>query len=84
MEDTKTHKLVLYNDKINSYEYIMACLMKFCEHDKTQAEQCSIVAHNNGKCTVKHGDFLEMLELRDTFELVEVKTQIEEYENYMY
>ena len=84
MEDTKTHKLVLYNDDVNSYGYIIACLIKFCTHEKVQAEQCAIIAHNKGKCVVKHGDYLEMLELKDNFEFVDIKTKVEEHESYMY
>ena len=52
MEDVKTHKLTVYNDDVNSYEYIMACLIRFCKHDPIQAEQCAIIAHNTGKCIV--------------------------------
>lgn len=84
MEDTKTHKLVLYNDDVNSYGYIVACIIQFCSHEKIQAEQCAVIAHNNGKCTVKHGDYLEMLELKDNFEFVDIKTKIEKHESYMY
>lgn len=57
MEDIKTHKLVLYNDSVNDYGYIMACLIRFCKHEPIQAEQCAIIAHNVGQCSVKSGDF---------------------------
>jgi len=52
MEQTKSHKLVMYNDNENSFPYIMACLIKFCSHNPIQAEQCALIAHNNGKCDV--------------------------------
>jgi ATP-dependent Clp protease adaptor protein ClpS len=84
MEDIKTHKLVLHNDKKNTFAYIMACLVRFCEHHPTQAEQCALLAHEMGKCTVKSGDYLEMLELSESLNNFDVKTSVEEYESNMY
>lgn len=80
MSDQKTHKLTMYNDDVNSYEYIMACLIRFCKHDPIQAEQCAHIAHNNGKCNIKVGTFLDMFELHATFERVKIKTEVEIYE----
>lgn len=79
MEETKTHKLVIYDDDINSYQYIMASLIRFCKHEPIQAEQCAVIAHNKGKCSVKSGDFLEMFELKNTFDGLDINTEIEEY-----
>lgn len=84
MEDIKTHKLVLYNDSVNDYNYIMACLIKFCKHDPIQAEQCAVIAHKVGQCSVKSGDFLEMLEIKSTFEELQIKSEIEVYESDMH
>ena len=79
MENTKTHKLVIYNDNVNSYQYVMASLIRFCKHEPLQAEQCVIIANNNGKCFVKSGDFLEMFDLKNTFDNLDIKTEIQEY-----
>jgi ATP-dependent Clp protease adaptor protein ClpS len=84
MEDTKTHKLVLYNDDIHDFLYVVACLIRFCNHEPLQAEQCAIIADSNGKCSVKTGDFLEMLELKTNFETLDLITEIEAYESYMH
>lgn len=83
MESVKTHKLTLYNDDNNSYPYIMACLIKFCGHDPHQAEQCAIIANNNGKCDVKSGTFMDMFDLQTSFNDVNVKTEVEIYESSM-
>ena len=82
MEETKTHKLVIYNDDVNSYQYIMASLIRFCKHEPIQAEQCAVIAHNKGKCSVKSGDFMKMLELKTTLDDLDIKTQIEEYASF--
>jgi ATP-dependent Clp protease adaptor protein ClpS len=84
MGATKTHKLVLYNDHTNDFLYVTACLIRYCNHEPTQAEQCAIIAHNSGKCSVKSGDYLEMLELKTNFEELSIKTDIESYESYMH
>jgi ATP-dependent Clp protease adaptor protein ClpS len=84
MEDTKTHKLVLYNDDSNDFLYVMACLIRYCEHEPEQAEQCAIITHNKGKCSVKSGNYLDMLELKNNFEELELITEIESYESYMH
>ena len=84
MEDTKTHKLVLYNDDHHDFLYVTACLIRYCKHEPLQAEQCALIAHNNGKCSVKTGDYIEMLELKTDLESLELVTEIESYESYLY
>lgn len=79
MEDTRTHKLVIYNDDVNSYDYVMACLIRVCDHERLQAEQCAIVAHNNGKCQVKSGDYLDMYDLKSTLDDLDIISEIKEY-----
>ena len=76
MEDVKTHKVILHNDKKNTFTYVMACLIRFCEHHPTQAEQCALLAHEMGKCTIKSGEFLEMLELSETLRNLDVITSV--------
>ena len=49
--------LVLYNDDHNTFEHVISCLKKYCEHSSIQAEQCSWIVHNNGKCGVKKDVF---------------------------
>jgi ATP-dependent Clp protease adaptor protein ClpS len=84
MEDVKTHKLILHNDKKNTFAYVMACLIRFCEHHPTQAEQCALLAHEMGKCTIKSGEFLEMLEISESLRNLELKTSVEQYESNMH
>jgi ATP-dependent Clp protease adaptor protein ClpS len=74
----------LHNDDVHDFLYVIACLIRFCNHDATQAEQCAITVHNRGKCSVKSGNFLEMLEIKNDLEDLELKTEIEEYEGHLY
>jgi ATP-dependent Clp protease adaptor protein ClpS len=84
MEDTKTHKLVLHNDDVHDFLYVVACLMRYCKHEPLQAEQCAIITHEKGKCSVKSGDFLEMFELKNNLEELDLITEIEEYEGHLH
>jgi ATP-dependent Clp protease adaptor protein ClpS len=75
-----THKLVLYNDDENSYLEIMACLVAVCDFEPLQAEQCALIANNNGKCDIKHGDFADLLHKKSIFDEMGVHTSIKEIE----
>lgn len=48
-------KLVLFNDHVNTFSFVIDCLVEICHHDYMQAETCTQIAHNHGKCVVKHG-----------------------------
>jgi ATP-dependent Clp protease adaptor protein ClpS len=47
--------LVLYNDDIHSFDFVIEALIEVCDHEHLQAEQCAFIAHYNGKCPVKSG-----------------------------
>lgn len=49
------HSLILYNDDVNSFEFVIETLIDVCEHDAMQAENCAWIAHFKGKCKVKNG-----------------------------
>lgn len=51
------NEIVLYNDDVNTFDHVIETLIQVCDHSPEQAEQCSIIVHYNGKCTVKTGDF---------------------------
>ncbi|MCK4880820.1 MAG: ATP-dependent Clp protease adaptor ClpS [Bacteroidales bacterium] len=57
-------KLVLHNDDVNSFDYVMEVLVEICDHSMTQAEQCATITHFKGKCEVRSGSVTEMRELR--------------------
>jgi ATP-dependent Clp protease adaptor protein ClpS len=50
-EDLKN--LVLYNDDVNTFEFVTETLIKVCRHDVLQAEQCTYLVHFTGRCAVK-------------------------------
>ncbi len=55
--NTDLKQIVIYNDDVNTFEFVIACLIKYCKHELIQAEQCANIIHYNGKCQVKRGDY---------------------------
>ena len=49
------NEIVLYNDEVNTFDHVIETLIYACQHTPEQAEQCSIIVHHKGKCTVKTG-----------------------------
>ena len=54
------HILVLFDDKVNTFDHVIDLLVKVCDHDAIQAEQCATLVHYTGKCAVKKGVFKEL------------------------
>jgi ATP-dependent Clp protease adaptor protein ClpS len=52
--------LLLYNDDVNTFEYVIESLVAVCSHEELQAEQCALITHTKGKCSVKNGSFSEL------------------------
>ena len=51
------NEIVLHNDDVNTFDHVIDTLMRVCDHTPEQAEQCSLIIHYNGKCTVKTGPY---------------------------
>ena len=58
---TDRRELILFNDDINTFDFVIETLIEVCEHDPLTAEQCTLIAHFNGKCSVKSGDVEEVI-----------------------
>lgn len=59
-KESNQNEIVLYNDDVNTFDHVINSLIFACEHTPEQAEQCSIIVHYKGKCTVKTGEFDEL------------------------
>jgi|TARA_B100000795_G_scaffold8839_1_gene6233 ATP-dependent Clp protease adaptor protein ClpS len=57
VEEAVSNKIVLFNDEVNSFDFVIDALIKVCGHEAIQAEQCTILVHFKGRCTVKEGDY---------------------------
>ncbi len=56
----KQNEIVLFNDDVNTFDHVIDMLIYACDHSPEQAEQCAILVHYKGKCTVKTGDLEDL------------------------
>jgi len=54
------NEIILYNDDVNTFDHVIDTLMRVCEHEAMQAEQCALLVHYKGKCGVKTGSMQEL------------------------
>lgn len=62
LEKERIHlnEIVLFNDDVNTFDHVIDTLIDVCDHTPEQAEQCSLIVHYNGKCTVKTGEYNDL------------------------
>ncbi len=49
--------LIVWNDEVNTFEWVIDTLIKICGHTQEQAEQCAIIIDAKGKYAVKEGSY---------------------------
>ncbi len=59
-EAKKDRFLILHNDDIHTFDYVIDSLIDTCDHTLVQAEQCTYLVHFKGKCAVKTGEYEEL------------------------
>lgn len=57
LDDLSDNRLILWNDDVNTFDWVIESLIKVCDHQHEQAEQCAYIVHYSGKCDVKKGNF---------------------------
>lgn len=50
-------QLIVFNDDVNTFDFVIDSFIKICNHEPIQAEQCAHLIHFTGKCAVKQGDW---------------------------
>ena len=63
--DVDQNDLVVYNDDVNTFDFVIETLIDVCGHTPEQAEQCTLLIHFKGKCAVKKGTFEELAPMRN-------------------
>jgi ATP-dependent Clp protease adaptor protein ClpS len=61
-------KIVVYNDDVNTFDWVIECFVKVCQHNTAQAEQLSYIIHFNGKATVKTGSMRELTPVKEALQ----------------
>lgn len=56
----EVHRLILWNDDINTFDHVIYCLMHHLQYTESQAEKIAWEVHTKGKCAVLEGSYTEM------------------------
>jgi ATP-dependent Clp protease adaptor protein ClpS len=64
-QTVETSHLVIHNDEVNTFDWVIKALMVVCEHSYEQAEQCAILIHTRGKYAVKEGSLEKLRPMKD-------------------
>lgn len=49
------YQIVLFNDPVNTFDWVIQSLVDVCDHSSQQAEQCAWIVHFKGKYAIKSG-----------------------------
>lgn len=60
VQETREHEIILYNDDVNTFDFVIDSLVNVCDHTLEQAEQCTVLVHYKGQCAVKTGEYKEL------------------------
>ena len=61
----KTYQIIVWNDEVNTFEWVIETLIDVCGHSEEQAEQCAMLIHTRGKYAVKNGSYPRLKPQRD-------------------
>ncbi len=59
------NRLVIHNDDVNTFDWVIEALVEICKHSHEQAEQCAYIIHSKGKYAVKRGTYTVLKPLKD-------------------
>lgn len=60
-------ELILWNDDVNTFDWVIKSLIDICKIDDIQAEQCAYFIHYKGKFAVKKATFNELKPMCEAF-----------------
>lgn len=75
------HVLIIHNDEVNTFEWVIQCLVEVCKHTEEQAEQCSLIIHFKGKYGVKSGTKSQLRPMKNSLAERGLSVTIEKIED---
>jgi ATP-dependent Clp protease adaptor protein ClpS len=60
VDEEEPFHLIVWNDEVNTFEWVIETLVEVCQHSYEQAEQCAYIIHFQGKYAVKQGSYDEL------------------------
>ena len=71
------HSLILYNDDITPFDFVMESLIEVCNHNPVQAEQCTLIAHMKGRAIVKKGTYKVLAMMQDALSIRGLQCEVD-------
>jgi ATP-dependent Clp protease adaptor protein ClpS len=68
--------LILHNDDIHSFDYVINALIEVCAHQFEQAVQCALITHYKGSCDVRKGTYKDIEKMKNALELKDLSVTI--------
>ena len=59
-QEAKKYQIIVFNDDVNTFDWVIESLVDVCDHTPEQAEQCAILIHYKGKCEVLTGAYEDL------------------------
>ena len=75
-------QLIVWNDEVNSFDWVITTLIEVCGHTEEQAEQCAMIIHSKGKYAVKDGRYDVLKPMCDTITERGIGATVEELSNH--
>jgi ATP-dependent Clp protease adaptor protein ClpS len=66
IDDGNICQLIVWNDEVNTFEWVIDTLIDVCGHTEQQAEQSAMIIHTKGKYSVKEGSYQTLKRMCDT------------------
>ena len=60
VQEQEPYQLIVWNDDVNTFDWVIETLVEICRHSYEQAEQCALLIHFQGKYAVKQGSYEEL------------------------
>lgn len=78
VSDGNNYQLVVWNDEVNTFQWVIETLIEVCGHTSEQAEQSAMIIHTKGKYAVKEGSYNVLKGMRDTIVERGINATVEE------
>lgn len=79
VDDGNNCQLIVWNDEVTTFEWVIETLIHVCGHSKEQAEQCAMIIHTKGKYAVKDGSYGTLKPMCDTITERGIGATVEEF-----
>lgn len=79
IDDGNDCQLIVWNDEVNTFDWVIDTLIEVCGHSHEQAEQCAMFIHTKGKYAVKNGTYETLKPMCDAITERGIGATVEEF-----